>query len=81
MIKFRLKQLMVEKEFKDGIKLSLSKIATTLKIGRTTLSQMVNAKKARPQLSTIEKLCRFFDCSPNDLLVIVPDIEPTSDSK
>ena len=43
----------------------------------TNVAKMLNGKMSNTRLSlgTIDKLCRFFDCQPGDIMEYVPDEE------
>ncbi len=74
MIKFNFKQLLSDKEFKEKKHISLKEVAEITDISRTTLSKISNSKGDYITSSNIiEKLCLYFDCTPNDLMTIVPD--------
>lgn len=63
-IKVNLLQLMLNKEIRTVTELS-EKTGISLK----TLYSMANEKTTRIDFQTIIKLCNFFDCEINDLLV------------
>jgi len=72
-VKYRLKQLLAEKEFNENRIVSLNELSTELGVARSTLSRIANNRGYGTQVEIIEKLCRYFNCSPNDLMTIVPD--------
>jgi len=72
MIQFHLKQLLAEKEFKEKRKISIREVAQKTDISRVTLSKIANSKgDYNTTTDTIEKLCLYFECAPNDLISIV----------
>ena len=74
MIKYNLKELIAQKEFEDKKRISLSQISKEIGISRTTLSKIANSKgDYSTKTEYIEKLCRYFDCSVDDLLTIIPN--------
>ncbi len=79
MIKFKLKTLIESKEFETGQRISVKEIAEGTGIGRGTLSKILNQKGANTTIENIDKLCIFFGCSVEDLIVFIPnDEQPNS---
>lgn len=72
-IKFKLKEQIAEKEFRERRVVSLKEIAEETGIHRVTLSKLANNKKYNVGIDTLEKLCGFFDCSIGDVAEYVPD--------
>jgi DNA-binding Xre family transcriptional regulator len=68
----RLKILIAEKEFRDGVKLPYRTIAKETHISPTTLTKYIN-QGGGIDSATLEKLCKFLDCQPGDLLVYAAD--------
>ena len=76
MIKYNLKELIVEKEFKEKRRISLSDIAKEIGISRSTLSKIANSKgNYSTKTEYIEKLCIYFDVTPEKFMTIIPDEE------
>jgi len=74
MIQFNFKKLLADKEFKEKRRIRLTEISEKTGISRTTLSKISNSKGAyKTNSDNIEKLCKYFGCSTNDLMTIVPD--------
>lgn len=74
LIKFNLKQLIADKEFAEGRTITIKEIAENIGISRVTLSKIANSRgDVSVKSEYIERLCRYFDCSPNDLMTILPD--------
>ncbi len=63
MIRFRLKELIAEKEFSDGRRVTLDEIANEIGISRNTLSRIANNRGYNTTTDVIDRLCLFFDCS------------------
>ena len=74
MIRFKLKQLVAEYEFKKGERLTLGKVATATGIHRTTLSKISNTRGYNTTTDNLNALCKFFECQLSDLAEFV-DIE------
>lgn len=66
MIKNNLRELMKEK----GV--TITELHNILNISRPTLTKMANDETDGIRYDTINKLCKFFKISPNELLVFVP---------
>ena len=73
MLKFKLKQLIAEKEFKDGKTVSITEIAKATGINRMTLSSIANKKGHSTVTDNLDKLCAYFECDVSDLVEYVAD--------
>ncbi len=56
-------------------KLRASEVARKTGINKNTLSSLYNEKVSGIRFGTLEKLCKFLDCSIGDLIEYVPDEE------
>lgn len=74
MIRFKLKERIADKEFKEGRRIPLVEIAEVTGIGRITLSRMLN-RGAVIRTDTLDRLCTYFGCKVEDLLEHVADEE------
>ena len=72
MLRFKLKERIAAKEFKEGRRISLSEVAETTGIGRITLSRMLN-RGTNVRSDTLDRLCAYFDCRIEDLVEYVPN--------
>ena len=72
MLRFKLKERVAAREFKEGRRISLSEVADTTGIGRITLSRMLN-RGTNVRSDTLDRLCAYFDCKIEDLVEYVPD--------
>lgn len=80
MIRFRLREMIIDKEFKEGRRITLEEIARGTGIQRTTLSRISGQRGYNTTTDNIDKLCRFFGCSVDKLMEYVPNEEvPGSD--
>jgi len=73
MIRFRIKQLLADKEFKEKRKITLQEVADVTGIGRATLSRVTGTAKANTTTDVIDKLCSYFECSVSELMEHYPD--------
>lgn len=65
----KLKVLIAEKEIREGRKLSHRTVAQEAGIPLSVLTLYASQKVRRFDIETLQKLCRYFDCQPGDLLV------------
>lgn len=73
MIRFRLQELMAEKQFKEGRKITVKEVAEGTGINRATLSKMLNTKGHSTVTDNLDALCRYFECEIQDVAVYLPD--------
>lgn len=73
MIRFRLTELISDRAFKERRVVTLSEVAQATGIHRATLSKMSNQPGANIGTDVIDKLCRYFQCQPGDLLMYVEE--------
>ena len=76
MIRFNIKKMIADKEFNENCKITLKDLAKITGISRVTLGQIANKKGYSTSTNNIEKLCKYFNCTPNDLISIYPDEKP-----
>lgn len=74
MIRFKLKERIADKEFRDKRRVTLIEIAETTGIGRITLSRMLKPG-AVVKTDTLDKLCEFLGCRLEELAEYV-DSDP-----
>ncbi len=75
MIRFHLKRLISDWEFKEGRRLTIGEMAEKSLVTRPTLSRILNQKGYNTTTENISRLCAFFDCRVEDLIEYVPDDE------
>lgn len=73
MIRFRLKEVVADREFEDGRRITLEEIAQATGIHRTTLSKIANVKGYNTTTDNIDKLCAFFEVPVSKLVEHVAD--------
>jgi putative transcriptional regulator len=61
MIRFRLKELIADKEFKEGRRITFDEIAKATGVHRTTLSKIANQKGYNTTTEVLDKLCAYFE--------------------
>jgi len=75
MIRFRIQELLAEKQFRDGRRVTLTELSAATGISRVTLSKMVNQRGYGTLTDHLNKLCGFFGCPLSELAEYVPDDE------
>ena len=68
MIRFRLKELVADKTFNEGRRVTLEEVSKETGIHRTTLSKMANQKGYNTTTDNIDKLCDYFGCEIEDFM-------------
>lgn len=66
MIRFKLKERIADKEFREDRRITLLEVAEATGIGRITLSRMLKPG-AVVRTDTLDKLCDFLGCRLEDL--------------
>lgn len=54
-------------------KIKISELARATNLNRNTITLLFKEEASRIDLETIEKLCKFFDCSISDFLEYIPE--------
>lgn len=72
MIRFKLKELIAEKEFRDNRVITMAEIAKETGIHRATLSKIANERGYNTGTENVARLCRFFDCEVGDVMQYIP---------
>lgn len=75
MIRFRIQELIAEKHFREGKRVTLLDLSQATGISRVTLSKMVNQIGYSTVTDNLDSLCKFFNCKLSDLAEFVPDDE------
>lgn len=75
MIRFKIQEMIAEKQFKEGKRITLIEIAQVTGINRMTLSRMINNRGYSTVTDNLDKLCAFFNCKIQDLAEYIPDGE------
>jgi putative transcriptional regulator len=60
MIRFRLKELIADLEFRENRRVTLEEISSATGIHRTTLSKIANQKGYNTTTDILDKLCEYF---------------------
>ncbi|WP_448673979.1 helix-turn-helix domain-containing protein [Pseudoxanthomonas mexicana] len=73
MLRYKLKELTAEKEFRERRRVTVQEIAEATGITRNTLSKMLNQHGASVRSENLDRLCGFFSCRIEDLVEYIPD--------
>ena len=73
MLRFKLKELIAEKEFQEGRRVTILEISERTGITRNTLSKMLNQPGASVRSEYLDRLCSYFNCRIEQLVEHVPD--------
>lgn len=73
-MKFNLKELILRMSYEEKRRILLQDVAQEAGVSLTTISRIANSKgDYNTTTDNVAKLCRYFKCTPNDLMTIVPD--------
>ncbi|MEJ5207834.1 helix-turn-helix transcriptional regulator [Denitratimonas sp. CY0512] len=72
MIRFKLRERIADKEFREGRRITLVEVAEATGTGRITLSRMLK-RGAVMRTDTLDRLCAYFECDLDDLAEYLPD--------
>ncbi len=75
LIRFRLKELIADLEFRENRRITLEEISSATGIHRTTLSKIANQKGYNTTTDVLDKLCGFFSVPLEAIAQIVSDNE------
>lgn len=75
MIRYRLKELIADKEFAERRKITVVEIAEKTGVARSTLSRLMSATEYNTTTEVLDKLCKYFDCQTNQVAEYVPSAE------
>ena len=67
MIRFRLKELLADKSFREGRRITLEAVSQETGIHRTTLSKISNQKGYNTTTDVLDKLCEYFGVDVGDI--------------
>lgn len=73
MIRFKLKELISDYQFKEGRVLTMGEISEATGINRNTLSKIANQRGVSVVTSNVEAICRFFKCRVEDVMEFVEE--------
>ena len=71
MIQCRLRELIAVKARQERRKVSYQDVRTQSGVGRNTLTRLANDRADMVAISTVDRLCAYFDCQPGELFIYV----------
>jgi len=77
MLRFKLKELLAEKEFQEGRVITMVEVANATGVHRMTLSKLANHKGYNPTADVLDRLCDFFNCKIEQLVEHIPSPPPS----
>lgn len=72
MLRFKIKELLSQKEFEEGKRITIGKVAEATNIHRMTLSKMINKRGYNTGTENLDRLCAYFNCQIGDLVEYIP---------
>lgn len=72
MLRFKLKELLAEKSFQEGRRVTMVEVSEKTGINRITLSKIANQKGYSTVTDNLDKLCTYFGCTLNELAEYIP---------
>jgi len=78
MLRFRLKELLAEKEFREGRVITMVEVANATGIHRMTLSKLSNHRGYNPTADVLDRLCSYFNCRIEQLVEHIPGVPHTT---
>lgn len=73
MLRVMLKQQLDDKEFRDRRKITLNEVSQETGVSRPTLTRIANVPGYNTNTDTLNALCKYFGCTPGDLLKYVDE--------
>lgn len=73
MLRYKLKEQIAEKEFRERRRVTVQEIAKATGITRNTLSKMLHQHGASVRSENLDRLCAYFGCRIEQLVEHVPN--------
>jgi len=73
MIRFKLKELIAQKEYEEKRRITLEEIAKSTELHRSTLSKINNQKASTSKIEVIDKLCAYFDVDVSQIIEFIKE--------
>lgn len=71
MIRIKLKQLLDDKAFNEGRRITLNEVSEVSGIARATLNRIANTPGYNTTTNNLDALCQYLECTPGELLEYV----------
>lgn len=75
MIRIKYRQLLDDKSFAEKKKITKEMVSSETGISKTTLNRIANSPGYNVGTDAIDRLCKYFDTTPGELLEYVADSE------
>jgi len=72
-LRFKVKELIADKEFNEERKVTIAEVAKACGMNRMTLTKICNQKGYSTVTDNLDKLCDYFGCKVEDLVLHVPN--------
>ncbi|NIC42636.1 helix-turn-helix transcriptional regulator [Aquabacterium sp. A08] len=76
MIRFKIKELVEKKSFKDGVRIRLEDVAVATGIHRVTLTNISSPRGANTTTDNLDRMCHYFGCRLDELVEYIPSEPP-----
>ena len=73
MIQCRMRELIAIKGRRERRRITYEDIQAESGVNKNSIAKLTNDRSAMVGMSTIDRLCGYFECQPGDLFVYVPD--------
>lgn len=68
MLRFKIKELIERKEFKENRRITINEVSDSTGINRMTLSKIINHRGHSTVTDNLDKLCTYFECNIEELV-------------
>lgn len=75
MLRFKLQELIAEKQFREGKRVTLTELSEVTGINRVTLSKMINHRGYSTVTDNLDRLCNYFGCRIEQLIEHIPEVK------
>lgn len=73
MLRFKLKERIADKEFRERRRVTIQEVAEETGITRNTLSRMLNVHGASVRTENLDRLCAYFGCRIEEVVEYVDE--------
>lgn len=73
MIKYNIKELLKSKSLREKRRVTLSEVAEAVGVQSSAMSKLANNKGYATTTTTLNELCKFFDCKIEELIEFIPE--------
>lgn len=73
MLRYKLKERIADKEFRERRRVTIQEVAESTGITRNTLSRMLNQHGVSVRTENLDRLCAYFGCRIEEVVEYIPD--------